>query len=369
MATPADDAPDAFRHTDPQARAAAGVAVPERIETRLTRKLGIEHPLVQAGMAFVGTHPDLAVAVCRAGAMGSIAAGPLPGEALRALVRAVRAATPRPFHVNLITCLAQPEQVRACIEEGAPVVSFHWGHPSRAFVDELHGAGVEVWEQVGSVAAAEEAAALGVDLIVAQGSEAGGHNYGSLPTFVLVPAVVEAVHPLPVLAAGGISSGRQLAAALVLGAEGAWVGTRFVASREAFAHETYKRRLLEADGTETRLTSVFGPDLPHFNPMRVLDRGLAREFAGREGEAPTALDGQPVIGSMDLLGTRIPLRRFSSFVATPSTEGDVDQLPFLAGQGVGALQEILPVSEIVGAMTREAIESLSGAHAALRPGA
>jgi NAD(P)H-dependent flavin oxidoreductase YrpB (nitropropane dioxygenase family) len=189
------------------------------------------------------------------------------------------------------------------------VVSFHWGHPPSEFVAALHQGGIKVWEQVGSVAAAKVAVYSGIDLIIAQGSEAGGHNYGSLPTFVLVPAIVEAVLPVPVVAAGGIVTGRQVAAALVLGADAVSIGTRFVASEEAFAHATYKRRLVAAAGTDTRLSSVYGPDMPHFNPMRVLDIGLAHDFAGREDAAPKDLGSQPVIGTMRLAGETIPLRR------------------------------------------------------------
>jgi NAD(P)H-dependent flavin oxidoreductase YrpB (nitropropane dioxygenase family) len=116
------------------------------------------------------------------------------------------------------------------------VVSFHWGHPPQEYVARLHDAGIKVWEQVGSVDAAKESVDSGIDLIIAQGSEAGGHNYGSLPTFVLVPSILEAIAPTSVLAAGGVATGRQLAAALVLGADGVSIGTRFVASQEAFAH-------------------------------------------------------------------------------------------------------------------------------------
>jgi NAD(P)H-dependent flavin oxidoreductase YrpB (nitropropane dioxygenase family) len=198
-----------------------------------------------------------------------------------------------------------------------------------------------------------------VDLIVAQGSEAGGHNYGRLPTFVLVPTVREALGSTPVLAAGGIATGRQVAAALALGADGVWVGTRFVASEEAFAHAEYKQHLLAAEGTETRLTSVYGPDLPHFNPMRVLDVGWAHEFAGREDRAPKDLESQPIIGTMKFGGQQIPLHRFTSFVPTPGTEGKIDELPFLAGQGVGLIHEVLPVGHIIDNMMTEAVSVLS----------
>lgn len=325
------------------------------METRLTREYGVRYPIALAPMAFVGTPPPLAVAVCQAGGLGAVAAGPLPADAVRAIIRGVRAQTDGPLNVNFITPLAAEEQIRVCIEEKVPVVSFHWGHPPAGFVKLLHTAGIRVWEQVGSAATAREAVANGADLIVAQGSEAGGHNSAGLPTFVLVPAVVDAVGDVPVLAAGGVTSGRQLAAALMLGAAGASVGTRFVASEEAFAHPEYKRRLVEAD--ETRLTSVYGPDMPAFNPMRVLDMGLAKEYAGREG--PTDLGSQPMIATMTMAGHELPLRRFTSFVPTPDTAGDIAQMPFPSGQGVGQVREVLPVARIVAAMVAEAERAIS----------
>lgn len=226
----------------------------------------------------------------------------------------------------------------------------------------MHEAGVKIWEQVGSVAAAKEALDSGIDLIIAQGNEAGGHNYGSLPTLVLVPSIVEAVTPTPVLAAGGIATGRQLAAALVLGADAVSIGTRFGASEEAFAHAEYKRRLIEAAGTETRLSSVYGPNMPHFNPVRVLDVGLAHDFAGREEAAPKDLESQPIIDTMKLAGETIPLHRFTSFVPTPDTEGQIDELPFLAGQGVGLVHDVKPVAQIIDSMMAEAASALSAFH-------
>jgi NAD(P)H-dependent flavin oxidoreductase YrpB (nitropropane dioxygenase family) len=226
------------------------------------------------------------------------------------------------------------------------------------FVARLHDAGIKVWAQVGSVDAAKEAVDSGIDLIIAQGSEAGGHNYGSLPTFVLVPSILEAITPTPMLAAGGIATGRQLAAALALGADGVSIGTRFVASEEAFAHAEYKRPLVAAAGTQTRLSSVYGPDMPRFNPMRVLDVGLAHEFAGREDSAPKDLESQPIIATMTLAGQEVPLHRFSSFVPTPDTDGQIDELPFLAGQGVGLVHEVASVAAIIERLMTEAASAL-----------
>lgn len=329
------------------------------LATRLTSHYGVKHPFVAAGMAFAGTTPDLAIAVCRAGGIGSIGVGPLPAEAVRGLIRAVRAETDRPLNVNFITFLAREDQIQTCIDEHVPIVSFHWGPPPRAFVERLHAAGIKVWQQVGSVDDAKRAVDSGIDLIVAQGSEAGGHNYGTLPTFVLVPDIVETVAPTLVLAAGGITNGRQVAAALALGADGVWVGTRLVASVEAFAHESYKQKLVEADGTDTRLTSLFGPEMAHFNPMRVIENKVMREFAGREHLAPKSSEHEPVIGTTSLLGQPRMLRRFSNFVPMPTTKGDLDEMPLLAGQGIGLIHDIKPAGEIVQEMMAEAADILN----------
>src|SRR3954447_18420406 len=215
------------------------------LRTRFTEAYGLSTPIAQAGMAFIGMTPDLAVAVSNAGALGSLGVGLLPAPAMTQVIAAIRAGTPGPFNVNFITIFADQQRIDAVCAAAVPVVSFHWGHPPRAWIDQLHAAGVRVFEQVGSVAAAKRAADDGVDVIVAQGLEAGGHNYATLPTFALVPMVVDAVAPALVLAAGGIADGRGLAAALMLGADGAWIGTRLVATDESGAHDGYKSRDVE----------------------------------------------------------------------------------------------------------------------------
>lgn len=329
------------------------------LRTKLTEEYGCDCPIVQAGMAFVGSTPDLAIAVSNAGGIGSIGIGALPPEALRGLIRAVHAATSAPFHVNFITFLARSEHIDVCIEEGAPIVSFHWGHPPPELVDTLHAGRCRVWEQVGSVEAARRAVDGGIDLIVAQGSEAGGHNLGSLPSMALVPLIADAVAPTPVLAAGAIADGRGLAAALALGAAGAWVGTRFVASNEAYAHDGYKRKLVEADAEDTRMSSMFGPEMAHFNPMRILANRVVREFEEREDRRPVDTSAEPIIGTTELLGERMTLRRFSSFPPMPTTTGDLEEIPLLSGQGVGLIRSIEPAAAIVRSMMTEAEESLA----------
>jgi enoyl-[acyl-carrier protein] reductase II len=325
------------------------------LHTRFTDAYGLQTPIAQAGMAFVGMTPDLAVAVSNAGGLGSIGVGLMPAPALAQTIGAVRAGTRQPFNINFITGFTQQDQIDVCCAAGVPVVSFHWGHPSRAWIDQLHAAGVRVFEQVGAVDAARRAVDDGVDVIVAQGVEAGGHNYATLPTFALVPLVVDAVAPAMVLASGGIADGRGLAAALMLGADGAWVGTRFVATAESAAHEGYKARVVTANSVHTTLTGIFGPEHPEFNPMRVLRNRVVQEWADRAEEVPRDTSSRPVIGETNLGGQVVELHKFTNLVPMrDNTTGDLEEMPLLAGQGVGLIRSVEPAATVVQEMTAQA---------------
>jgi NAD(P)H-dependent flavin oxidoreductase YrpB (nitropropane dioxygenase family) len=329
------------------------------LRTRFTEAYGLSTPIAQAGMAFVGMTPDLAVAVSNAGALGSLGVGLLPPSAMTQIISAIRTGTPGPLNVNFITVFTEQAQIDEVCAAGVAVVSFHWGHPPQAWIDQLHGAGTRVFEQVGSVADAKRAVDDGVDVIVAQGLEAGGHNYATLPTFALVPLVVDAVAPALVLAAGGIADGRGLAAALMLGADGAWIGTRLVATDESGAHDGYKSRLVEADATETVRTALFGPETPQFNPMRVLRNRVVEEWVDRAAEVPADTSALPVIGHVDLGGQQTELHRFSSFVPMRGlTTGDLEEMPLLAGQGVGLVDSVQPAGTVVADMTAQAVAML-----------
>ncbi|GIE83069.1 2-nitropropane dioxygenase [Actinoplanes philippinensis] len=324
-----------------------------QITTRLTDEYGLRTPIVQAGMAFVGMTPDLAVAVSNAGAMGSLGVGLMPPPAVTATIAAIRAGTGGPFHVNVITPFTTGELIDALCAAAVPAVSFHWGHPSPEWIDRLHAAGARVFEQVGSVEAARRAAGDGVDVIVAQGAEAGGHNFATLPTFALVPLVVDAVAPALVLAAGGVADGRGLAAALMLGADGVWVGTRLVATAESAAHDGYKERLVAAQATATVRTSLFGPETPDFNPMRVLRNRVVEEHPHGGGD-------RPVIGHTVLGGEEIELRRYTNLVPMRDvTTGDLEEMPLLSGQGVGLVGAVEPAGTVIADMTATAAALLS----------
>jgi enoyl-[acyl-carrier protein] reductase II len=321
------------------------------LTTRFTEAYGLSTPIAQAGMAFVAMTPDLAVAVSNAGALGSLGAGLMPAPALTQTIAGIRAGTSQPFNVNFITIFTEPAQIDAVCAAGVAVASFHWGHPPRAWIDQLHAAGVRVFEQVGSVADAKRAVDDGVDVVVAQGIEAGGHNYATLPTFALVPLVVDAVAPALVLAAGGIADGRGLAAALMLGADGAWIGTRLVATDESGAHDGYKARLVAAAGTDTVRTALFGPDTPQFNPMRVLRNRVVEQWQDRPDDATDL----PVIGHTNLGGQDVEMRRFSNLVPMRDlTIGDLEEMALLAGQGVGLVDSVQAAGSVITEMTKQA---------------
>lgn len=324
------------------------------LSTRLTGRYGVKHPFVQAGMAFAGERPELAMAVGRGGGIGGIGVGFTPADQLRGIIAKLRDAG-APYHINFITCFGNDEQVRATAEEKVPVASFHWGLPPADQIKMLKDSGADVWVQVGGVEDGEKAVDLGADLIVAQGWEAGGHNYGGMGTMALVPAMVDAVGDRAmVLASGGVADGRGVAASLALGADGVWVGTRLLASEEAWVHPEHHRRLIAATGADTTRSGVFGPEMPDFNPMRLMRVSPTEEFEGRLDEVPMERAGEPVIGHTTFLGQPHEKRRFDVILPTPDTTGDFEEMAWLMGQGVGLVRDIRPAAAIVEEMMADA---------------
>jgi NAD(P)H-dependent flavin oxidoreductase YrpB (nitropropane dioxygenase family) len=336
------------------------------IPTALTRRYNIRHPFTQAGMAFAGWSPQLAASVSMAGGIGAIGAGLLPEPVVRDLIGALQASKCGLFNFNFLTNFDHDAQVRACAEMKVPIVSFHWGHPSPALIKVLKDAGCEIWEQVGSIEHAKMSLGNGVDVIIAQGHEAGGHNFQGVKgtsaqgTFALVPTMRDALGDKAIiLSSGGVSDGRGIAASLQLGADGVWVGTRLVATEEAAVHPEHKRRILAATGTDTVYCSIFGPDQPAFNPMRLLKNKVVNEWNDRLSEVPTDNSGQVLIGNTMMGGQEMPLRKFSVLLPTPDTKGDWEEMPFLAGQGVGLVNDVLPAKQVVERMMNEAVAILN----------
>ena len=324
------------------------------MSARFTEAYGCKYPFVQAGMAFAAMTPDLPIAVCRAGGVGGIGVGFTPPDVLRQFIQAIKGVTDGPYHISFLSYFDNDAQIRVAAEEQVPVASFHWGHPSNEHIQLLKDAGVKIWEQVGTVEDAIRAVGDGVDAVVAQGTEAGGHNYGTMPTMAFVPAVADAIGDAMLLAAGGIADGRAVAAALALGADAVWVGTAMVATEEAFVHGEHKKRLVEAKGEDTVLTSIFGRNWPDFNPMRVLRNGVVNEYHDRLDEVPADNSDLPVIGTMPMGDQTLELRKFATIVPVPGTEGDWEELPWLAGEGVGMVKDIRPAGVVVEEMMTEA---------------
>src|SRR6266436_3539392 len=225
------------------------------MQTALCKLLGIDVPIIQAPMAgAVG--PAIAAAVSNAGGLGMLVLWRADLETVRRQIRETRSLTRRPFGVNLNLEFPQEERLAVCLDEGVPIISFFWRDPA-ALVPRAKAANAIVLHTVGTAEAARRAVECGVDVVVAQGWEAGGHVRGTVATLPLVPAVVDAVAPIPVVAAGGIADGRGLAAALALGAAGISMGTRFTASRECLWDQAMKDAALNAVGDQTEQTRVF----------------------------------------------------------------------------------------------------------------
>jgi NAD(P)H-dependent flavin oxidoreductase YrpB (nitropropane dioxygenase family) len=272
-------------------------------------------------------------------------------DTVRRQIPETRAFTRRAFGVNLVLEFPQEERLAVCLEEEVPVISFFWRDPS-ALVPRAKAGGAIVLHAVGSVAEARRAVECGVDVVVAQGWEAGGHVRGSVATMPLVPAVVDAVAPAPVIAAGGIADGRGLAAALALGAGAAWIGTRFLASAEAVIHPRYQQRVLQATAADTvYLENLFDRGWENA-PHRVLRNRTVEtwEAVGRPALGQRPGEGYAIARS----DAGAPVVRYQSHTPGAGTEGEIDELPMWVGQSVGLVSKIQPAAEIVREIAEEA---------------
>jgi NAD(P)H-dependent flavin oxidoreductase YrpB (nitropropane dioxygenase family) len=344
------------------------------MRTALTQRFGIEHPVLSAGMARVAQAP-LVAAVSEAGGMGCLGGVSYLADALREEIRAIRALTAKPFAVNLLvppsllddsdedwepvrarwsnlsadereklrgvepmlTPGAVAHQVEIVLAERPAAVVLTFDAPPW-FVADCHARGIAVLCLVGSVSRAEQAQVAGADFVVAQGTEGGGHT-GYISTMVLVPAVVDALE-IPVLAAGGIVDGRGLAAARCLGAHGVWMGTRFVASVEAYGHPAYKQRVVDGGSKHTTLSRSYTG-----KPLRTFRNRWTDAWERRGDEVAT-----------------FPLQYAVAGVRVESgyQDGDIEEGMMPAGQGVEVVHQIMPASEIVRGVVADAEAILAG---------
>jgi len=326
------------------------------LHTPLCDLLGIRYPICQAGMAFVA-RSSLASAVSAAGGLGVIAAAHGTPEHLREEIRRVRDLTAEPFGVDILFATIRTvgeetaqftDQVKdwtdVALEERVPVLIAGLGNPGPVTA-QAHRLGIKVMALCGNVKQARDHAANGVDVVIAQGHEAGGHT-GRIGGMVLIPAVADAVAPVPVVAAGGVADGRGLAAALALGAVGVWIGTRFIATHEAHGHDNYKKKIVAIDEEGTVVhRGATG------KPCRAIRNDFTREWEKRTAEIlPFPLQAQRV-------GFPAAIRA--------REEGDVENGHAACGQSAGLISEIVPAREVVERLVAEAdatLSRLAGSH-------
>ncbi|HEV2528610.1 MAG TPA: nitronate monooxygenase [Thermomicrobiales bacterium] len=313
------------------------------ITTPLCDLLGVQRPILNASMAGTATGA-LAAAVSEAGGFGMIGGTNSDGAPwLREQVRIARTLTSRPFGVGFISAFPDTAELAAvALDEGVAAINHSFADPA-PFVASTHAAGALLMVQVQSLRQAVRAADAGADVIIAQGGEAGGHA-GATGTFALLPAIVDAVSPIPVIAAGGIADGRGLAAALLLGAQGVWMGTRFVASQEWGGPRWEQDAVVAAtsdDTVQTRIYDVIGErPFPAENPDRMIRNAFIDRWAGREAEVP---------------GQRDVLKRE---VAAGHERADLTVAGVSAGVSAGLVTSVRPAGQIVEEIVREAEDLL-----------
>lgn len=260
------------------------------------------------------------------------------------MIRQTAALTDRPFGGNLILASDQHRRLDEALDAGVRIVSLMWGDPA-GYVEPVHDAGGVVLHTVGTAEEARRAVAGGVDVVVAQGWKAGGHVWSQVATLPLVPAVVDAVAPVPVIAAGGIGDARGVVAVLALGAQAAWLGTRFLLAQEMPIHEEYRRRLRDAAETDAQwyanLYEVGWPDAPH----RAIRNSTAEVWEAAGEPAPGSRPGEGDVVARFASGE--PILRYATAAPMVGTTGDVEALSMWAGQSVALARQSQPAAEIV----------------------
>ncbi len=303
------------------------------MNTRITELCGIEYPIIQGGMAWVADH-HLAAAVSEAGGLGLIGAASAPEDVIRSQIREAKSMTDKPFGVNVMLMSPYADDVaRVVVEEGVNVVTTGAGNPGK-YLKMWQEAGIKVIPVVSSVAMARLMEKAGVDAVVAEGMESGGH-IGSATTMTLVPQVVDAVS-IPVIAAGGIGDGRGMAASFMLGAEAVQIGTRFCVANECITHQNYKDKILKAKDIDSEVTGM-----SHGHPIRCLRNSMTKEYLRMEKE------GAP-FEELELL-TLGSLRN-------AVIDGDVKNGTVMAGQIAGLIKKQQSCKEIIDDLMSEFTE-------------
>ncbi|MDE5680469.1 MAG: nitronate monooxygenase [Lachnospiraceae bacterium] len=306
------------------------------MDTRITELLGIAYPIIQGGMAWVAEY-HLAAAVSQAGGLGIISAAGLSSDALRTQIRKVRKLTKKPFGVHIVLRYSNIGEITEVVmEEGVQIVTTDSGNPVN-YMERWRSAGIKVIPTVSSVALARMMERMGAAAVIAEGLETGGH-IGAVTTMTLIPQVADALK-IPVIASGGIGDGRGFAAAMVLGADGIQMRTRFCVAREAIAHPNYKERIIKAKDIDSVVTGA-----NQGRPMRQIGNRMSREYLRMEKEGIYWKDME---------------RAAMNSMQKAVLDGDVISGTVMVGQAAGIVTKEQPCSEILHEMTREAEKLLN----------
>jgi nitronate monooxygenase len=341
------------------------------IRTPLCDQLGIDYPIFSVGFGESAT-PELVAAVSRAGGCGVL--GGCPAAEIRRRIDQVRLLTDRPFGQNIIIANSDDtaetdeegreydrQRVESAVAARVPILVLFWGDPG-PFVDQAHAVGTKVLIQTGSVDEARHAAAAGVDAVIAQGVEAGGHVRATESLWDVLPKVVKALAPLPVIASGGIGDAAGIARALALGAQGVSLGTRFVACDEAWIHPAYKQRVVASTAADTvLLDDLFDVGWPNAR-HRVLRNAIVEEWeaAGRPPSGRRPKQDKPIGVRRRPWGPVEAWQRYASGMIPPDFEGDPEYGPMWAGTSVDVVNDIKPAAQIVRDLVRETEAALAG---------
>jgi nitronate monooxygenase len=330
------------------------------LHTKLCDLLHIDVPIIEAPIV---ENPELVAAVSNAGGLGMLPVTWSSPDEIRKYIREIKKLTKKPFGVNMamVERWSPEEKLKTCLDEGVRIVSMFWGDPTPC-AKIAHDAGAIVFSTVGSAAEAQKVSKSGADVVVAQGWEAGGHVWGTVATMPLTPGVVDAVYPKPVVTAGGIGDGRGVAAALMLGASGVWLGTRFIACKESPFLEIYKERILKAEEADAEYTTLF--DLSWEDaPLRALRNKTVEmwEKAGRPPRGKRPRESETAAFTHD--GRKIPY--YETEMPLPGMEGDIEAMMMLAGQSVGLVSDLLTAEEIIMRLVNQAGETMKKASASV----
>ncbi len=302
------------------------------INNRITKLFNIKYPIIQAGMVWASGW-ELAATVSNSGGLGIIGSGSMKPDFLRENIKKCKTSTNNPFGVNIPLLRGDAQElINVTIEEGVPIVISSAGHPGK-YLQQFKDAGIKVAHVVSSVKHGLKAESVGCDAVVGEGVEAGGHNGADeITTFCLTPQLADALN-IPVIAAGGITDGRGIFAALALGAEGVQMGTRFAATVESSSHKNYKNRIVEAKDNDTVLV-LKQLGMARMFKNKFSEEAIKAEYSGAEKEQ-----------LKELLGKKREMRGIS--------DGDIDEGMMEAGQGSGLIKDISTVAELFESLLKE----------------